>query len=86
MFAVIIETAIAMVLLSRVLPYGVSRWANMVVALLQTAAVAFSLTGAPHAVLCPLRRRRNRLYGVYCLARLDVAPLMTIGRSSRCGG
>jgi hypothetical protein len=44
-FAVIVETAIAMVLLSRVLPYRVNRWANIAVAALQTASVAFSLAG-----------------------------------------
>lgn len=47
-FAVVIETAIAMVLLSRVLPYAATRWANVSVGVLQTASVAFSLfTGAP---------------------------------------
>lgn len=45
-FAVVIETAIAMVLLSRVLPYRFNRWANIGVAVLQTASVAFSLIGA----------------------------------------
>ena len=40
---VTMETAIAMVLLSRVLPYGANRWANVTVAIIQTAEVAFSL-------------------------------------------
>jgi hypothetical protein len=44
-FAIIIQTAIAMTLLSRVLPYEVNRWANIGVAVLQTASVAFSLVG-----------------------------------------
>jgi hypothetical protein len=44
-FAILIETAIAMVLLSRVLPYVANRWANVVVAILQTASVAFSSLG-----------------------------------------
>jgi hypothetical protein len=43
--AVLLETAIAMVLLSRVLTYRANRWANIIVALLHTAAVAQSLTG-----------------------------------------
>src|SRR5215831_3290525 len=43
--AILMETAIAMVLLSRVLPYPANRWANIVVALLQTVEVAWSLTG-----------------------------------------
>jgi hypothetical protein len=43
--AITLETAIAMVLLSRVLPYRANRWANIVAAVIQTVAVAFSLTG-----------------------------------------
>lgn len=43
--AIVLETAIAMVLLSRVLPYRANRWANIVAAVIQTAAVAFSLPG-----------------------------------------
>jgi hypothetical protein len=39
------ETAIAMVLLSRVLPYAANRWANNIVGILHTAMVAWSLTG-----------------------------------------
>jgi len=45
-FAIIVETAIAMVLLSRVLPYAANRWANVSVGVLQTASVAFSVVGA----------------------------------------
>jgi Family of unknown function (DUF6326) len=45
-FAVIIETAIAMVLLSRILPYQANRWANIIIAVVQTASVAFSLFAA----------------------------------------
>jgi uncharacterized protein DUF6326 len=44
--SIMLETAIAMVLLSRVLPYQANRWANIVVAIIQTAAVAMSLPGA----------------------------------------
>ena len=43
--AIVLETAIAMVLLSRVLPYRANRWANIIAAVIQTAAVAFSLPG-----------------------------------------
>jgi Family of unknown function (DUF6326) len=46
-FAILIETAIAMVVLSRVLPYAANRWTNVVVGILQTASVALSsLTGS----------------------------------------
>jgi hypothetical protein len=44
-FAVLMETAIAMVLLSRILKYGANRWANIVVGVLHTASVAWSLFG-----------------------------------------
>jgi hypothetical protein len=44
-FAILMETAIAMVLLSRVLRYTANRWANIVVAVLHTASVAWSLFG-----------------------------------------
>ena len=43
--AVLLETAIAMVLLSRVLPYRVNRWANIIVAIIQIVANVQSLTG-----------------------------------------
>jgi hypothetical protein len=55
MFAALMETAIAMVLLSRVLKYGVNRWANMVAGVIHTALVTWSMTGeaapAPFSVL-----------------------------------
>ena len=38
---VMIEVPIAMVLLSRLLPYGVNRWANMIVAVLYGALTLF---------------------------------------------
>ena len=41
--AVLVETAIAMVLLSRVLEYALNRWANMIAGVIHTAAVALSL-------------------------------------------
>jgi hypothetical protein len=43
--AILMETAIAMVLLSRVLPYRANRWANIIAGVLQTVAVVWSLTG-----------------------------------------
>lgn len=44
-FAVVMETAIAMVLLSRVLRQPWSRWTNVGVAILQIAVLGYSLTG-----------------------------------------
>ena len=44
-FAILMETAIAMVLLSRVLKYGANRWANMLAGIFHTAFVAWSLIG-----------------------------------------
>jgi uncharacterized protein DUF6326 len=43
-FAVLMETAIAMVILARILTYRVNRWANIVVGLMHTALVAWSLS------------------------------------------
>jgi hypothetical protein len=43
--AVLMETAIAMVLLSRVLPYRAGRWTNIIVGVIQTASVAWSMSG-----------------------------------------
>jgi hypothetical protein len=44
-FAVLMETAIAMVLLSRFLKYGANRWVNIIAGIFHTALVAWSLTG-----------------------------------------
>jgi len=41
--AILIETAIAMVLLSRLLPYGANRWANIFAGVIHTAAVSASI-------------------------------------------
>ena len=46
-FAVLMEIPIALVLLSRVLPYQVNRWANVLAGLESTAFVAFTLKGNP---------------------------------------
>jgi heme A synthase len=43
--ALLLETAIAMVLLSRVLKYRANRWANIIVAVIQIVANVQSLTG-----------------------------------------
>ena len=45
-FAILMETAIAMVFLSRFLKYGANRWANIITGIFHTALVAWSLTGA----------------------------------------
>jgi hypothetical protein len=41
--AILMEAAIVMVLLSRILKYGVNRWANIIVGIIQTALVSYSL-------------------------------------------
>lgn len=41
----IFELSIAMLLLSRVLPYRVNRWANIIIGAESTAFVAFTLIG-----------------------------------------
>jgi hypothetical protein len=41
--AILMETAIAMVLLSRILEYRANRWANIVIGVLHTAAVLVSV-------------------------------------------
>jgi len=49
--AVLMETAIAMVMLARALPYGVNRWANIVVGVLHTLSVFASMfVGGPPAL------------------------------------
>jgi hypothetical protein len=45
-FAVVMETAMLMVLLSRVLPHAWNRWTNIGVATLHTAVLAWSLSGS----------------------------------------
>lgn len=44
-FAVLMESAMAMVLLSRVLDYALNRWANIVIGVIQTMSVVWSLSG-----------------------------------------
>jgi len=48
--AILMETAIAMVLLSRVLKYKVNRWANIIVGALHTVVVFASVVGTPPAL------------------------------------
>ena len=43
-FAILMEIAIAMVLLSRVLKYGVNRWANIIAGIIHTALLSYSLS------------------------------------------
>jgi hypothetical protein len=43
--AILLETAIAMVLLARVLPYRANRWANIIVGVIQIVANVQALTG-----------------------------------------
>jgi hypothetical protein len=43
--AILMEIAIAMVLLSRILKYGANRWANIVAGIIHTALVTCSLFG-----------------------------------------
>ncbi|MGA2531401.1 MAG: DUF6326 family protein [Candidatus Aminicenantales bacterium] len=44
-WVVLMETAIAMIVLSRILKYRANRWANIIVGVVQTAAVAWTLLG-----------------------------------------
>lgn len=43
-FGIVMQTAMAMVVLSRVLSYRANRWANILVGILHTTLVAWSLT------------------------------------------
>ena len=65
--AVLLETAIAMVLLSRVLKYRANRWANIIVGIIQLVAAVQSLTG-------PLYW--NLYYGFF--AAIEIACLLFI--------
>jgi hypothetical protein len=49
-FAIMMETAIAMVLLSRFLKYGANRWLNIIAGIFHTALVAWSLIGVAPAL------------------------------------
>jgi drug/metabolite transporter (DMT)-like permease len=44
-FAILMETSIAAVLLSRVLKYGINRWANIISGAINTALVGWTLFG-----------------------------------------
>lgn len=46
-FAVLMEIPIAMVLLSRILPYRINRWANILAGIESTIFVAFTVMGHP---------------------------------------
>jgi hypothetical protein len=45
-FALLMETSIAMVLLSRILGYSMNRWLNIIIAVVHTASVGWSLFSA----------------------------------------
>jgi hypothetical protein len=64
--AVLVETAIAMVLLSRVLKYRANRWANIIVGAVNTVAVLASLLVATPA-----------LYYLF-FATIEIATTLTI--------
>jgi uncharacterized protein DUF6326 len=49
--AIMMETAIAMVLLSWLLPFGVNRWANIIVAVIQAVQVVGTLPGSLYSNL-----------------------------------
>ncbi len=49
-FALLMEIAIAMVLLSRFLKYGANRWANIIAGIFHTAFVAWSMIGETPAL------------------------------------
>jgi hypothetical protein len=44
-FAFLMEMAIAMVLLSRILKYGANRWANIIAGMVMTALMSWTLSG-----------------------------------------
>ncbi len=44
-FAILMETSIAAVLLSRVLKYGINRWVNIIAGIINTALVSWTLFG-----------------------------------------
>jgi hypothetical protein len=53
-FALLMETSISMVLLSRVLKYRLNRWLNIIIAVIHTALVGWSLFGtvpAPYYIM-----------------------------------
>ncbi len=47
--AVLMETAIVMVILSRLLTYGANKWANIIAGIIHTAAVFLSMFAGPPA-------------------------------------
>lgn len=48
--AIMMELSIAMIVLSRVLPYGVSRWANIVISILSIVFVISGGVNYPHYI------------------------------------
>ena len=72
-FAILMETAIAMVLLSRVLKYGANRWANIIAGIIHTALVSWTLFGETPSFLYIFCIYRNCLYFVHYLVCMAVA-------------
>src|SRR5260370_21863281 len=72
--AILVETAIAMVLLSRVLKYRANRLANIIVGAVNTVAVLASLPSCNSGSLLPvLCNHRSRYHTDNYLVRMDVA-------------
>lgn len=65
--AVLLESAIAMVLLSRILPYRANRWANIIVGVIQIVANVQALTGPVY---------RNLYFGLF--TGIEIACLLYI--------
>jgi len=77
--AILMETAIAMVLLSRVLKYRANRWANVIAGIIHTAAMSLSLltsTPAPYYIFFPAMEIPCTLFIIWLALRWkpDAAP------------
>ena len=71
MFAIFMETAMAMVLLSRLLKYSANRWVNIIAGIFHTALVTWSLTrgSAPaiFRIFCGDRNYHHVMHHRICL-------------------
>jgi hypothetical protein len=77
--AILMETAIAMVLLSRVLKYRANRWANVIAGIIHTAAMSLSLltsTPAPYYIFFAAMEIPCTLFIIWLALRWkpDAAP------------
>ena len=68
--AVLMETPIAMVLLSQLLKRKANRWANIIVGAINIVAV---IAGGHASILHTLRNHRSCVYVTYCLVCMEVA-------------